>query len=169
MATTTKIIDIDAVRNAIHKVLDNWKKKFEEFFVSHENYPPIADPPQPELTTLTIAYKGGAPHTPPTISISTQKSAPNFFPADASKGSLDGTSSATNLDEMRQQLINLDEHLQAIEQAADGNTAITDIQTRLDQEYAINNLKAETKQIVITTGKSFLNNKMEEPHSSNTT
>jgi hypothetical protein len=70
---------------------------------------------------------------------------------------------------MRQQLINLDEHLQAIEQAADGNTAITDIQTRLDRKYAINSLKAETKQIVITTGKSFLNNKMEEPHSSNTT
>jgi hypothetical protein len=39
MATTTKIIDIDAVRNDIQKVCDVWQKKFEEFFASRENSP----------------------------------------------------------------------------------------------------------------------------------
>ena len=72
----TKLVDNDAhlnniehaqpkvdATNDIHKVLDNWKKKFDEFFARRENSPPIADPPQPELTTLEIAYKGRAPST----------------------------------------------------------------------------------------------------------
>ena len=100
--TTTKIIDIDAVCNDIHKVLDDWQKKFEEFFANRENSPPISDPPQLELTTLVIAYQGGAPHTPPTISTLDTEISPKLFPADASKGSSDGTSLATNLDEMHQ-------------------------------------------------------------------
>ena len=53
---------VDA-ENDIPKVLDNWKKKFDEFFARRENSPPIVDPPQPELTTPEIAYKGGAPST----------------------------------------------------------------------------------------------------------
>jgi hypothetical protein len=38
----------------------------------------------------------------------------------------------------------------------------------LDWEAAINNLEAETKRVMIATGKSYLKKKMEEPHSSNT-
>ncbi|CAD6334259.1 unnamed protein product [Miscanthus lutarioriparius] len=59
--------------------------------------------------------------------------------------------------------------LHTTEQASGhGDAVVTNIQTRLDKNDAINSLEAETKQVMITAGKSFLNNKMEEPLSSNT-
>jgi hypothetical protein len=79
----TKLVDNDAhpnnieharpkvdATNDIHKVLDNWKKKFDEFFDRCKNSPPIAYPPQQELTTPKIAHEGGAP--PPTTMPSLQ-------------------------------------------------------------------------------------------------
>jgi len=38
----------------------------------------------------------------------------------------------------------------------------------LNRKNAITSLEAETKHVMLDVGKSFLNNKMEEPHSSNT-
>jgi phosphomannomutase len=70
---------------------------------------------------------------------------------------------------MHQKLINLNMCLHTIEQAnAHGDAIITSVQARLDLKDAINKLEAETKHIMITTGKSFLNTKMEEQHSSST-
>ena len=37
-----------------------------------------------------------------------------------------------------------------------GDAAITGVQARLDREVAINNLAAETKNIMIVTSKSYL-------------
>jgi hypothetical protein len=59
--------------------------------------------------------------------------------------------------------------LHTIEQASShGDVVVTNIQTRLDKKDTMNSLKADTKQVMITASKSFLNNKMEEPLSSNT-
>jgi hypothetical protein len=38
----------------------------------------------------------------------------------------------------------------------------------LDWKDAINNLKVKTKRVMLIVGKSFLNSKTEEPHSSST-
>jgi hypothetical protein len=66
---------------------------------------------------------------------------------------------------MHQKLINLNTRLHTIEQAhAHGDAVITSVQARLDLEDAINKLEAETKHIMITTAKSFLNTKMNNTH-----
>jgi hypothetical protein len=65
---------------------------------------------------------------------------------------------------MHRQLVNLDNHLHAIEQArTHGNAAITNVQARLDREAAIDDLAAETKPVMIAVGKSYLKRKMDEP------
>jgi hypothetical protein len=48
------------------------------------------------------------------------------------------------------------------------DAAITTVQARLDQVVAIDDLVAETKQVMIAADKSLLNTKMEDPHSSGT-
>ena len=73
-----------------------------------------------------------------------------------------------NFEEMHCQLVHLGMCLHAIEQAGiHGNTAITGIQARLDQEAAIDNLVAETKKVMIAAGKSYPKHKKDEPQSSN--
>jgi hypothetical protein len=69
---------------------------------------------------------------------------------------------------VHRQLVNLDKRLHAIELAQiHSDVAITGVQTGLDREEAIDNLAAETKQVMITTDKSYLKSKMDEPQSSN--
>lgn len=72
-----------------------------------------------------------------------------------------------NFGEMRHQLVNLDKRLHAIERARiHGDAAITSVQAKLDREAAINDLAAETKRVMIATGKSYLKCKLDEPQSS---
>ena len=73
-----------------------------------------------------------------------------------------------NFREMNHQLVHLNKRLHAIERACiHGDTAITDVQARLDREAAIDDLATETKRIMITISKSHLQCKMDEPQSSN--
>lgn len=48
------------------------------------------------------------------------------------------------------------------------DATITGVQARLDREATIDNLKAETKRVMINAGKSYLKCKMDGPQSSNT-
>ena len=74
-----------------------------------------------------------------------------------------------NFGEMHRQLVNLDNRLHAIERAhTHGDTAITGVQARLDQEAAIDDIAAKTKRVIIAAGKSYLQCKMDAPQSSNT-
>ena len=69
---------------------------------------------------------------------------------------------------MHHQLVNLDNRLHAIECArTHGDAAITGVQARLDQQAAIDDLTVETKRVMITTDKSYLEHKMDTPQSSN--
>ena len=42
----------------IRNMTNRWKTMFDEFFARPDNSPPIADPPQPEIPTPEITYKG---------------------------------------------------------------------------------------------------------------
>lgn len=74
-----------------------------------------------------------------------------------------------NFDEVHQQLINMNTHLHATEQAhARGEPTLPAQKARLERKDAINNLEAEATRVMITAGRALLNNKMEEAHSSST-
>lgn len=122
MATTTRIIDIDIICNNVYNIIGR-------FFEEMTNHLDQQDQnPQPEITTLAITYKVGAPQTMPIISTLNTEINPIFVPTDASKWSSDGGSTATNFYEMHQKFIKLDSRLHAIEQACGHEDAIiTDI------------------------------------------
>ena len=42
----------------IHNTTNRWNTMFDEFFAHPDNYPPIADPPQQEIPTPKLTYKG---------------------------------------------------------------------------------------------------------------
>jgi hypothetical protein len=72
-------------------------------------------------------------------------------------------------DGIHQQLVNLNTRLQDLEQGRIHGEAVASVQASLDREVAIDDLTTKTKNIMIAAGRSFLNNKLEEPQSSNTT
>jgi hypothetical protein len=72
-------------------------------------------------------------------------------------------------DGIHQQLVNLNTRLQDLEEGRIRGEAIASVQASLDREVAIDDLTTETKNVMIAAGKSFLNSKLEEPQSSNTT
>jgi hypothetical protein len=72
-------------------------------------------------------------------------------------------------DGIHQQLVNLNTRLQDLEQGRIHGEAVASVQASLDREVAIDDLTTKTKNIMIAAGRSFLNSKLEEPQSSNTT
>jgi hypothetical protein len=72
-------------------------------------------------------------------------------------------------DGIHQQLVNLNTRLQDLEEGRIRGEAVASVQASLDREVAIDNLTTETKNVMIAAGRSFLNCKLEEHQSSNTT
>jgi len=80
MATTTKIVDMETICNNVRNITDRFLEEMNKF-LDQQRQIPLSNPIQLEKTT-------------PTLSTFDTKISPNFAPTDASKGSLDGITSA---------------------------------------------------------------------------